>query len=318
MQETQSEDKGSDPPSVLITGGSGLIGRYLTSALLEKGYRVSHLSRKLTHNNNVRVFQWAPEKGILDPSVMDGVDFIIHLSGANIGEKRWTKRRKEEIVNSRVDSARLLFKTLARNNTKLKAFISASAIGYYGAITTDKVFNENDPPASDFLGITCRLWEEGADLFGNSGVRCVKIRTAVVLEKSDSALAKLMAPARFGFLLQTGKGSQYMPWIHIKDLVNIYLKAIEDQNMRGPYNAVSPEHVTQKEFIKTLAFVMKRRVFPIPVPSFVLRIVLGEMSDVVLKGSRVSSEKILNSGYHFNFRNLEKALRNVIYSQVEL
>jgi uncharacterized protein len=312
MIEIQTNVISSRGPSVLIAGGSGLIGRHLTSTLLAKGYEVTHLTRKLTHQNNIRVLQWDPENGILDPDALNGIDYIIHLSGANIGEKRWTKRRKEEIVNSRVDSDRLLFNTLKINNTKLKAFISASAIGYYGTITSDKIFNESDPPANDFLGTTCRRWEEGADLFGNSGIRCVKIRTAVVLEKNDSALSKLMKPAQFGILLQTGTGKQYMPWIHIKDLCNIYMKAIEDQKMHGPYNAVSPEHIMHKEFIKTLASVMNRWLFPIPVPSFVLKAVLGEMSDVVLKGSRISSEKIVNSGYSFIFKTHKDALLNLI------
>ncbi len=303
-----------DALSVLITGGSGLIGTHLTSTLLSKGYKVTHLSRKLTKQNNIRVFQWDPEKGILNPEALDGIDFVINLSGANIGEKRWTKRRKEEIVNSRVDSARLLFSTLNFNNTKLKAFISASAIGYYGTINSDKIFDETDPPANDFLGTTCRQWEEAADLFGSSGIRTVKIRTAVVLEKNDSALSKLMMPARFGFLVQTGNGRQYMPWIHIKDLCNIYVKAIEDQNMRGPYNAVSPDYITHKEFIKTLASVMNRWLFPVPVPYFILKMVLGEMSDVVIKGSRVSAKKILTSGYRFVFEKHEDALQDIINS----
>jgi uncharacterized protein len=312
MPEIQSEVTLNKVPSVLITGGSGLIGRHLTSTLLAKGYSVTHLSRKFTHQNNIRILQWDPENGILSPNALDGIDYIIHLAGANIGEKRWTKRRKEEIINSRVDSARLLFNALNIINTKLKAFISASAVGYYGTTTSVKVFDEYDPPATDFLATTCRLCEEGADLFGNSGIRCVKIRTAVVLEKNDSALSKLMMPAKFGILLQTGTGKQYMPWIHIKDLCNIYLKAIDDQKMHGTYNAVSPEHITNKEFMKTLASVMNRWLFPIPVPSFVLKAVLGEMSDVVLKGSRISSEKIVNSGYSFVFKNHKEALLNLI------
>ena len=313
MTENQPDTNFKKNSTVLIAGGSGLIGKYLTSVLLSEGYIVSLLSRNASQSGLVRVFRWDPANGIIDPFAFAGVDYIIHLAGANIGEMRWTKQRKEEIVNSRVNSTRLLFDTLVKNNIKLKAFISASAIGYYGSETTVNIYDETDPPAIDFLGTTCRLWEESADLFGNSGIRCVKIRTAVVLEKNDSALAKLMAPARFGFLLQTGTGRQFMPWIHIKDLCNIYLKAIEDPDLRGTYNAVSPQHVTQKEFIKTLASVMKKRVFPIPVPSFILKIVLGEMSDVVLKGSRISSVKIVNSGYSFNFRNLENALQNVIF-----
>ena len=299
--------------SVLITGGGGLIGRYLTSALLSAGYKVSHLSRNTNQFGKVRVHRWNPEKGIIDPLVFEGVDYIIHLAGSNIGEKRWTRKRKEEIVSSRVDSARLLYKTITENKVPIKALISASAIGYYGSITSDKIFCEEDLPGTDFLGNTCRLWEEEADLFQSSGIRTVKIRTAVVLEKNDSALSKLMMPAKLGFLVQTGNGRQYMPWIHIKDLCNIYLKAIKDQKMEGAYNAVSPQHSTHKEFVKTLGQVMGKPVFPLPVPSFILEAVLGEMSDVVLKGSRVSSEKILINDYKFRYPELKEALLDIIY-----
>jgi uncharacterized protein (TIGR01777 family) len=301
-------------PSVLITGGSGLIGRYLTSVLLSKGYKVSHLSRKTGQPGTARVFSWDPELNIIAPQVFEGVDYLIHLAGANIGEKRWTRKRKEKIQTSRVDSCRFLYKTINDNGIRLKAFISASAIGYYGSVTSDKIFKEDDLPAADFLGTTCKMWEEAADLFGKSGIRTVKIRTAVVLEKTDSALSKLMKPARFGFLVQTGNGRQYMPWIHIDDLCNIYLKAVSDPGMEGAYNAVSPRHVTGREFINTLATVMKRNVFPIPVPAILLRAALGEMADVILKGSRASSEKIKNAGYNFIFGNLQDALINVINS----
>jgi uncharacterized protein len=298
--------------SVLITGGSGLVGRYLTSTLLSMGYKVSHLSRKTNQIGEVKSSRWDPEKGFIDSAVFKDIDYIVHLAGANIGEKRWTTKRKSEIVSSRIDSSRLLHKVITENNIRLKAFITASAIGYYGSVTSEKIFNEDDDPGNDFLGTTCRLWEKGADLFENSGIRTVKIRTAVVLEKSDSALSKLMMPAKFGFLIQTGSGRQYMPWIHITDLCNIYLKAIDDQTIEGSFNAVSPQHVTNKDFMRTLAKVMKCKVFPIPVPEFLLRIVLGEMSDVILKGSRVSSGKIVKSGYRFLYETLEEALKNVI------
>lgn len=312
MTENQINKKASAQSSVLITGGSGLVGRYLTSALLNKGCKVSHLSRKANQFGKVRVFRWDPEKGILDPIALEGVDYIIHLAGANIGEKRWSKSRKDEIVRSRVESSELLYDVVKKNNIQLKAYISASAVGYYGSVTNEKIFKEEDTAATDFLGNTCRLWEEGADLFASSGIRTVKIRTAVVLEKSDSALSKIMMPARFGFLVQTGNGRQFMPWIHIADLCNIYLKAIEDQQMNGAYNAVSPQHATHKEFIKTLAKVMGKPVFPVAVPGFILRVVLGEMSDVVLKGSRVSSDKIENAGYVFSFGNLHDALKDAV------
>jgi uncharacterized protein (TIGR01777 family) len=298
--------------SVLITGGSGLVGRYLTSALLSAGYNVSHLSRNVNQFGKVRVFRWDPENKIIDPIIFEGIDYIVHLAGANIGEKRWTKRRKEAILRSRVESVRLLHKTITENNIPLKAFISASAVGYYGSVTSDKIFHEEDSPGTDFLGTTCRLWEEGADLFQGSGIRTVKIRTAVVLEKTDSALSKMLIPAKFGFLIQTGNGRQYMPWIHISDLCGIYLRAIQDQKINGPYNAVSPQHSTHKEFIRTLALVIKKPLFPLPVPAFILRVILGEMSDVVLRGSRISSEKIMNAGYEFYFSEIDGALTDIV------
>jgi uncharacterized protein len=312
MSENQNSKNLKKKLSVLITGGSGLIGKYLTSLLLAAGYYVSWLSRNANQSGKIRTFRWDPENITIDQEALEGVDFIIHLAGANIGEKRWTRKRKEEIIESRVDSARILYKSFVDKGTALKAFISASATGIYGSETSAKIFCENDPPASDFLGTVCNRWEEAADLFNNSGIRTVKIRTAVVLEKNDSALSKLMMPGKFGFLIQTGAGRQYMPWIHINDLCNIYLKAIEDSGMKGVYNAVSPQHVTHRDFIHILAGVMKLPVFGIPIPGFVLKTVLGERSDVILKGSRVSSEKILNSGYRFLFGTLEDALKNVI------
>ena len=297
---------------VLISGGSGMIGRYLTSLLLAEGFTVAHLSRQQNQFGKVRVFRWDPEKEIIDPVILDGMDYIIHLAGANIGEKRWTKKRKQEVAASRVVSAKLLYKVIRKNKIGLKAFISASATGYYGSVTSEHIYTEEDPPADDFLATTCRLWEEAADLFENSGIRTVKIRTAMVLEKSAGALSMLLSPARFGIFPVMGKGSQYMPWIHISDLCAIYLKAVKDENMAGAYNAVSPEHVTQKEFMRILSQSMKRRFFHLPVPAILLKAYPGEMSDLVLKGSRLSSEKIIKAGYHFTFKYLYEALDDLI------
>jgi uncharacterized protein (TIGR01777 family) len=297
---------------VLITGGSGLVGRYLTSSLLSEGYGVAHLSRKQDQFGKVRVYRWDPGKGIIDPDVFNGVDYLIHLAGANIGEGRWSAERREEIVRSRVDSSRLLHKTVVKNKIRLKAFISASAVGYYGSVTSGKIFTESDPPASDFLASTCRQWEESADAFEKSGIRTVKIRTAMVLEKNDSALRRLMMPARHGIVFRLGSGHQYMPWIHISDLCGIYLKAIEDQSFSGPYNAVSPQNVTHDEFMKTLGTIMNKPVFLPHIPSFVLSALLGERSEVVLKGSRISSDKISGNGFLFAFDNLNDALEDLL------
>lgn len=298
--------------SVLITGGSGVIGKHLTSSLTSAGYKVSHLSRYANPSASVKTFKWDPEKRIIDSDVFEEIDFIIHLAGANIGEKRWTGKRKDEILKSRVETARLLHKIILEKGIPLKAFISASATGIYGAETSPKVFYEDDPPAADFLGSVCKQWEDAADLFGNSGIRTVKIRTAVVLEKNDSALSKLMKTGKFGFLVKTGSGRQYMPWIHVSDLCNIYLKSLEESKMSGAFNAVAPQHATHNDFMQVLEKVMKRPVLPVAVPGFILKVILGEMSDVILKGSRVSSEKITNYGYRFLFNNLEDALNDII------
>ncbi|HLP74085.1 MAG TPA: TIGR01777 family oxidoreductase [Bacteroidales bacterium] len=297
--------------SVLITGGSGLVGRYLTSALLSEGFSVSHLSRGKEQFGKVRVFRWDPEKGILDPKAFEGIDTIIHLAGANIGEKRWTDSRKEQIRASRVDSAKLIHKVLSETGFRISTFISASGISCYGTVTSEKIFDENDPPANDFLGNLCSEWEHAADQFASSGARTVKIRTAVALERNDSALEKIILPAKFGFLGMVGNGRQYMPWIHVRDLTRIYVKAVTDQSMVGVYNAVSPQHMTHREFMKTLSEVLGKPLLPVPVPAVALKAAYGEMAGIVLLGSRVSAEKIKNAGFTFEFGDLLSALKDI-------
>jgi hypothetical protein len=312
MIENLSAGKLSEDLSVLISGGSGLIGRYLTSMLLSEGYKVSHLSRNAGWSGKVRVYRWDPEKGYIDHASLEGIDYIIHLAGANIGEKRWSKKRKEEIVRSRIDSAKLLFTEVNKTGKTLKAFISASAIGYYGSRTSEIIYTETDSGADDFLGNTCRLWEEAADQFGSISKRVVKIRTGVVMERNDSALSKLLKPARFGLFPRLGNGRQYMPWIHMKDLCGIYLKAVTDETIAGSYNAVAPQHINQSGFMQCLAEALNKFFFHPPLPAILLRTILGEMSGIVLKGSRVSSEKIEKSGYVFVFRNLKEALAHAV------
>ncbi len=312
MPENQTHKSSTGSPLVMITGGRGVIGRYLTSLLLSKGYRVSHLSRQSNQFGKVRVYRWDPDNGILDPVVFDGVDYIIHLAGASLGEKHWTDIRKKEILLSRVESSSLIHEVITGNNIPVKAFISASAAGYYGSITTDRIFREEDPPAKDFTGTVCRMWEESADLFSKSGIRTVKIRTAMVLEKYDSALARLLKPASKGIFPILGSGKQYMPWIHINDLCNAYLKALQDDNMAGPYNAVSPAFTTYTEFMRELAQTLHKPFFHPPVPGFLLKVSMGEMASIILKGSRISSEKLATSGFKFMFPGLTEALDNIL------
>jgi uncharacterized protein len=297
---------------ILITGGSGLIGTRLTKLLLSRGYSVRHLTSSERRVEGVECFRWDPVKGEIDERAFQGICCIVHLAGAKIGEKRWTTSRRLEIADSRIRSAEFLFEKIKNSGTELKSFISASAVGYYGTKTSDFIFREYSSAGEDFLGYTCRMWEEAVDLFSGIGIRTVKIRTGVVLDKMDSALTKMMMTARFGFIAKVGSGRQYMPWIHIDDLCNIYLKAIEDSTMEGAYNAVAPQYITHREFVKALAKTTGKFVFPINIPGFILRIVMGEMAEVVLKGSRVSGENIIKAGYKFEYGEIGKALKAVM------
>ena len=309
---------------VLIVGGTGLIGSYLSNKLRSKGYRVAVLSRTKKEEPESLTFIWDEyhfnyvwdvNKKEIEKNAIELADYIINLSGENIGEKRWTKKRKQLIVASRVKTTELIFEKVSEQENKPKAYISASAIGYYGAISSDKIFQETDSPAKDFLGETCRLWEQAADRFEKSGIRTVKIRTGVVLTKQDGALAKMLKPVKMGVGSALGNGKQYLPWIHIDDLCNIYIKALEDSEMHGAYNAVAPEHITNKVFTGTLARLLaKSLVFP-NIPAFFMKIIFGKMSDLLLKGSRVSSEKIVDAGYNCLYPDLESALMDLLYKE---
>ena len=298
--------------TVLITGGSGLVAKHLSNKLQEKGYSVLFLSRTAHKTSSIKTFVWNYQEQTIDDGAFNNVDYIIHLAGANIGEKRWTNRRKQLIIDSRVKTGQLIYNKIDEQKKSLKAFITASAIGYYGAITTDKIFKETDLPAKDFLGNVCNQWEKIADKFAEKGIRTVKIRTGVVLTEKDGALSKMITPVKLGIGSAIGSGKQYLPWIHIDDLCEIYIKAIEDKAMSGAYNAVAPDYVTNKDFTKILASVLdKPFCFP-HVPAFLMKAMFGEMSDLLLKGSRVSSDKILKTGYKFHFPDLKSALINLL------
>jgi uncharacterized protein len=297
---------------VLISGGTGIIGLPLCKMLIDKGYNIAILSRETKSEKNIKTYYWNIDKHEIDKEAVETADYIIHLAGANIGEKRWTKERKQLIIDSRIKSSELIFNKLKEINCRPKAFISASAIGYYGSITSDKIFSESDPPSNDFLGKTCKQWEESADRFNELGVRIVKIRTGVVLTKQSGVLEKLAKPVNFGLGAALGNGKQYIPWIHIEDLCGIYLKAIEDNQMKGPYNAVARDHKTNTDFMRIIAQILKRPYWLPNIPASILKIYYGEMSDIILKGSRVSSDKLITAGYKFQYPNLEKALIDLL------
>ncbi len=297
---------------VLITGGKGIVGKHLSNKLKEKGFTVAIVSRKSLKGNEIRTYAWDIDNNEIEKDAIETADYIIHLAGANIGDKRWTAKRRKLILDSRVKSGQLLFDKIKENKNNLKAFISASAIGYYGTITTDKIFSEEDLPANDFLGETCRQWEQAADNFEKLGIRTVKIRTGIVLTEEGGALAKMITPVKLGIGSAIGSGRQFMPWIHIDDLCAIYIKAIEDIHMNGTYNAVSPNRITNIEFTKTLARVLKKPLWFPKVPALLLKFIFGKMSEIILKGSSVSPEKIIKAGYQFEFSNLEETLVDLL------
>lgn len=297
---------------VLITGGTGLIGRQLCKYLTEKGYTVCILSRNARSQDKYQSFNYDYKTNTIDEEALLNTDYIIHLAGANIGEKRWSDARKKEIVESRVAVAAFLHKKITENNIPLKAYISASAVGFYGAVTCKNVMTELDAPATDFLGQTCVAWESIAQRFAESGIRNVVLRTGVVLSAQGGALSKMMMPVKWGLGAALGSGRQFMPWIHIDDLCKLYVFALEQESLRGIYNATAPQHCTNAELTKQLATVLHRPFWPVNVPSFVLKLMYGQMADMLLKGSAVSSEKIMKEGFQFTFSKLEMALCDVI------
>lgn len=297
---------------VLITGGSGLLGSSLTQKLLSENIEVVHLTREKNSKNDVKNYLWNWGKNEIDERCFNGITHIIHLAGAGIAEKAWTQKRKNTIVKSRVLTARLLHSKIESLNIDLKAFISASAVGFYGAQVSEKEFNESDVSYEDFMGNCCKQWENAADLFIPIS-RVVKLRLGVILDKDFGALPRIarMIKNRIGSPL--GTGSQYMPWIHIDDAVEIFYKAIRNNEYSGVYNAVSTENITNSILTKSVGRVLNRKIWLPNVPSFILRFLYGEMSDTILKGVKVSNKKIKNLGFKFKYNKIDEALK-YIYS----
>lgn len=298
--------------TITITGGTGLIGAALTKKLLEKGHDIIVLTRHpKPAKGKIQYKGWDVANGQIDATAITEADYIVHLAGANVADGRWTEKRKQQIVDSRVKSGELLTKTLNTQTNKVKAVISASAIGWYGPdpqIPNPRPFIETDAADSSFLGTTCRLWEESIQPVSSLGKRLVILRTGVVLSNAGGAYAEFKKPIKLGAATILGKGNQVISWIHIEDLVRLYTAAIEDNRWQGIYNAVAPYPVSNKELILEIA--KQRRTFHIPfqVPSFALKIALGEMSVEVLKSATVSSQKAESEGFHFLYPNIGKAV----------
>lgn len=295
---------------ILLAGGTGLIGQHLTKILAARGHEICLLSRKLG-NSIYPSFIWDPEKKYIDERALNGCDAIINLSGISISKGRWTSAQKKAILDSRVDSTRLLYEKISKSITTIKTIVSASAIGIYGNCG-DEWVNESHKPSSDFLGTTCKQWEEKTEKFSSIGIRTVIIRIGLVLAATGGILPVIKRPVRLGLGAVLGNGHQYMSWIHMEDLCTILLRTIEDTSLQGIYNATSPTPVKHKEFMLTMAKVCHRPFWLPALPAWVLKLVLGEKAELVLSGQRVSSQKIMEAGFRFRFTELEKALENLI------
>jgi len=298
---------------ILITGGNGLIGSQLTKTLVGRGFDVAVLSRNSESSAEIKQYYWNPQKGEIDDQSLLDTDCIIHLAGANIAEKRWTKKRREEIISSRVASALFLFEKVKELKTPLKSFISSSAIGWYGMETNDTIFAEDAKCSNDFLGQLCSAWEHAADRFSTLGCKVSKVRTGVVLSGEGGALEKITKPIIWGQGAALGSGKQYMPCIHIDDLCAIYTQLVEDKIPHGVYNAVAPDHISNEDLTKLLAQALEKHLWIPNIPSWALYMLLGKMSRMLLNGSRVSADKLINNSFVFSYPTIRRAIASIIY-----
>ncbi|MGC4235476.1 MAG: TIGR01777 family oxidoreductase [Niabella sp.] len=305
-------------PTVLLTGGTGLIGTALVKQLTGKGYEVVILTRtpQKLKDKNVTYAQWDIVNQVIDENAIVAADHIIHLAGANVAEKRWTQKRKKEIADSRVKSGQLIGIALQRTDHKVKSFISASAIGWYGpdpVTPNPHPFTEEAPHASDFLGQTCYEWEQSVSAIKDRGIRLCYIRTGIVLSAGGGALKEFLKPLKYGVAALPGSGKQMVSWIHIDDLAALYIEAMENIAYEGVYNAVAPHPVCTKRLVTTLAKAVNRNFYiTLPVPAPALKMILGEMSVEVLKSTTVGSQKVQDAGFKFSYPDIDSAIRQIV------
>ena len=285
--------------TVLIAGGSGLIGKKLNQVLSKKGYKVHTLTRTAKHRGQI---YWNPSQQTIEGKHLDKVNIIINLAGENLGEKRWTDDRKKALRDSRLKTTQFLH-SLVSNFPNLEYYISASGINCYEQ--DDEVHVESDPYGNDFLSKLVKEWEATSDLF-ESNCKVAKLRISMVLSKRGGALDKMLLPVKLGLGSPIGTGKQMMPWIHIEDLCNLFVYAIENE-LTGTYNAAA-NCDSNHDFMKALAKALKRPFFMPKVPAFLLKLILGEMSTLVLDSTNASNEKIKNTGFVFQYENIQSTL----------
>ncbi|MBC6990626.1 TIGR01777 family oxidoreductase [Hymenobacter sp. BT491] len=302
---------------VLITGGTGLIGSRLADMLIDAGYEVALLSRQPS-TGRYRSFRWDLNKGTLDEAAVRYADCIINLAGSSVSEGKWTDERKRDIMASRLGGTNLLAQELAKADHHVTAFISASAIGIYGDMDDRLVNEETAPaPADDFLADVAHQWELAAQQIEQLGIRTVITRIGIVLSTEGGALPQIARPTKLGAGAPLGSGKQYMSWIHRDDLCRLLIQMLEEPQWHGVYNAVAPNPITNKEFTETLAEVLHRPLVLPKVPAFGLKLMMGEMSEIVLASQRVSAEKVLRQGFTFEYPHLKPALEALYKEEPE-
>lgn len=295
---------------ILMTGATGLIGKELGKKLVAQGHELSVLTRNATHTKNIlpfpaKIIEWKNYSEPLSPTHFNGIDSVIHLAGESIASGRWSSKRKKLILDSRVIGTRNLVNAIKTSNLSVKQFISASAIGIYG--NGDEWVTEDASHGDDFLSEVCQKWEEEASKLIDNGINVVNPRIGIVLSRNGGAMDKMLPVFSLGLGGAIGNGKQWMSWIHIDDLTNLFIHLINNQNIQGPVNAVAPGPVTNKDFSKSLAKSLGRGLF-FPVPGLALKIALGEMSTLVTGGQRVSSQKIEKLGFNFKYTDIDSAL----------
>ena len=298
---------------VLITGATGLIGTELVSLLLQNGISVNYLTtskKKIVNELNYNGFYWSPEQGLIDENCLMGVDSIINLAGANIA-KRWTNSYKQEIIESRLLSSALLFKALKNNPNQVKQIVTASGTSIYPNSDTI-IYDENSTQVNDsFLGNVVVKWEESTDKFASLGLKVCKLRTGIVLSSKGGALVEMLITIKLGLGSAFGSGKQIQSWIHIHDIAALYLFAIKN-DLEGVYNAVSPSPVTNQELTFTIAKVLKKPLFMPNIPKFVMKLMLGEMHELLFENRNLSAKKIKEKGFEFKYKTIDKALINIL------
>ncbi|MCB0705958.1 MAG: TIGR01777 family oxidoreductase [Saprospiraceae bacterium] len=298
---------------VLIGGGTGLVGHFLSQLLRDAGYEVRLLSRS-NHPDKSNVFQWDLKKGIIDSAAFRELDYVINLAGAGIADKRWTAERKKLIIDSRVLTTNLLLKYIREEGASVKAFVSASAIGYYGDSGETEV-SETSGPGTGFLAESTQAWED-AIFQDQQTIRTAAIRIGIVSSTNGGALAKLILPARFGLATYFGDGQQWFSWIHIQDLCRMFLHLLEQESLSGSFNGVAPNPVRMKSLVAGIREAVGIPGLMLPIPEFLMRIPMGEMADVLFTSARVSSKKVEDTGFNFAFPALQPALKDILQRRI--